>query len=392
MFFIVPTGTDAPIYHWPIMTGVTIGINVVVFVLQLLVPGLTEQFMLQFGTFRPYTWLTAAYLHGDISHLLGNMMFLFIYGLIVEGKVGWWRFALIYNVAAVVSSMLIAMLTIFSSSGGGLGASCAIFAIMAVCFLWAPENEIRFHYGGWFYLRPFGGDFNVALQNLCFFFVALNFLTAAFTGFSLSSSVFHLLGLIPGVLIGWAMLKFRQVNCEGYDFISIRTGKKGQSQLTTTEEAQQKREKEERISERKQDLERGLAAVDRYIDLGHYKNAFKRFQSLATSRTKLRLSESRLLKIVNGLEKLPEEDRLYRKLMKYYLKHYDRLAVPVRMKLAKRLLKHEQPREAGRVLQPLTSQGSKFQLTEPQRQTIRKMLATAKRQIAEGVIEVQLDD
>ena len=90
MFAIIPTGTDAPIYHLPIVTGLTIAANVVVFVFQLLNPGLTEMFWLEFGTFRPHTWLTAAYLHADFGHLFGNMVFLFIYGLIVEGKVGWW--------------------------------------------------------------------------------------------------------------------------------------------------------------------------------------------------------------------------------------------------------------------------------------------------------------
>ena len=391
MLFIIPTGTDAPIYHLPIMTGVTIAINVIAGLLQLLVPGFTEMFMLEYGTFRPYTWLTAAYLHADVWRFFGNMMFLFIYGAIVEGKVGWWKFALIYNASAILASLLIAILTIFAS-GGTVGASCAIYAMMAICFLWAPENEVEFYYGAWFYFRPFGGSFEVSLQNVCFFFVAMDLLTAAFTGFTLGTSVFHLMGLVPGILIGWAMLKFRQVNCEGHDFLSIRSGKRGQSQLTVAEESEQNREKEERLAERKQDLERGLAAVDRYIDLGHYKNAFKRFQSLAVSRSKLRLSESRLLKIINGLEKQPEEDRLYRKLMHYYLKHYSRLAVTVRMKLAKRLLDHEQPREAGRVLQPLISEDSKVQLSQPQRQTIGKMQVTAKRQIAEGVIEVQLDD
>ena len=143
MFIVIPTGTDAPIYHYPIMTGVTIGINVLVGVLQLLIPGFTEQFVLEFGTFRPYTWLTSAYLHADIGLLIGNMVFLFIYGVIVEGKVGWWRFALIYNASAIFASLLIAILTI-PSSDYTLGASCAIYALMAICFLWAPENEVRF--------------------------------------------------------------------------------------------------------------------------------------------------------------------------------------------------------------------------------------------------------
>jgi len=36
MFVIIPTGTDAPLYHLPVVTGLTIAVNVVVFVLQLL--------------------------------------------------------------------------------------------------------------------------------------------------------------------------------------------------------------------------------------------------------------------------------------------------------------------------------------------------------------------
>jgi len=356
MFIIIPTGTDAPIYHLPIVTGVTIAVNVVVFILQLLNPGLTEMFWLEFGSFRPHTWLTAAYLHADFGHLLGNMIFLFIYGLIVEGKVGWWRFALIYNASAIVASVLINVLSVFVV-GSGLGASCAI-----------------------------------SLQNVCFFFVAQNFLIAAFTGFAMSSAVFHLLGLIPGVLIGWGMLKIRQVNCDGHDLFSIRSGKRGQSQLTVSEEAELKNERAERMAERKRELESGLQAVDRYIDMGHYKNAFERFKSLSLSRPKLLLSESRLIKIVNGLEKISAEDRLYRKLMGYYLDHYERLAVPVRMKLAKRFLDDEQPRGAGRILQPLIGPDSKYQLSPSQRKTIAKMQAKAKRLIAEGVIEVQMDD
>ena len=391
MFVIIPTGTDAPIYHWPIMTGVTIAVNVIVFVLQLLNPDLTEMFCLEFGTFRPHTWLTAAYLHADFGHLFGNMVFLFTYGLVVEGKVGWWRFALIYNASAVVASILINVLSIFVV-GSGLGASCAIFALMVICFLWAPENEVQFHWGGTFFFRVFGGAFYVSLQNVCFFFVALNFLMAAFTGFELSSAVFHLLGVIPGVLIGWGMLKIRQVNCDGHDFFSIRSGKKGQSQLTVSEEAEIKNERAERIAQRKQELESGLEAVDRYIEMGHYKNAFERFKSLSLSRPKLLLSEARLIKIVNGLEKNPEEDRLYRKLMKYYLKHYQRLAVPVRMKLAKRILEDEQPRAAIRILQPLLGPDSKYRLSQLQRKTIAKMQVAAKRLIAEGVIEVQMED
>lgn len=384
---IVPTGTDAPIYHWPIVTIVIMVVNVVVFVLQLMFPELTETFSLQFGTFRPHTWLTSAYLHGDFGHLVSNLVFLFIFGLIVEGKIGWWRFALVYNLLAVAASMLINLVTVWAI-GSALGASCAITAMMGICFLWAPENEIQFHYVWIFFYRIYSGSFMASVQNVCFLFVAIDFLTAAFTGFGISSAVLHLIGLMPGLVIGWAMLKIRQVNCDGHDFFSIWSGNKGRQQLTVAEEAEQERGKDAAKSQRKQELKAGLQMVDRYTEQGHFATAYKRFQSLAHSRPQLVLSEARLVRIINGLEQDDQNDHLMQKLLDYYLKHYDRLAVPVRLKQIRRMVQHDQPRQALKTADELVNET----LTESQKSNLGRLVDQAKRQIAEGVIEVRYED
>ena len=99
-----------------------------------------------------------------------------------------------------------------------------------------------------------------------------------------------------------------------------------------------------------------------------------------------------MIKIINGLEKIPDEDSLNRQLMVYYLEQYHQLAVPVRLKLAKRYLDDEQPRGASKILQPLASPDSKLQLSPSQQKMLGQLQAIAKRQIAEGVIEVQMDD
>ncbi len=44
----------------------------------------------------PVQWVTNNFLHGRIFHLVGNMIFLWGFGLVVEGKLGWWRFLLVY--------------------------------------------------------------------------------------------------------------------------------------------------------------------------------------------------------------------------------------------------------------------------------------------------------
>ena len=44
----------------------------------------------------PLQWLTNNFLHAGFFHLAGNMIFLWTFGLVVEGKLGWWAFLLVY--------------------------------------------------------------------------------------------------------------------------------------------------------------------------------------------------------------------------------------------------------------------------------------------------------
>ena len=50
--------------------------------------------MLEIGNgVHPLQWFSNLFMHGGIMHLLGNMVFLWVFGIIVEGKLGWWAFA-----------------------------------------------------------------------------------------------------------------------------------------------------------------------------------------------------------------------------------------------------------------------------------------------------------
>jgi len=84
--YLFPTGTDAPLYHWPFATGGMILFNVLVFILQVAMPEQAEFFILDFGTLNPITWFSAICMHGSVSHLVGNMVVLFLFGWIVEGE------------------------------------------------------------------------------------------------------------------------------------------------------------------------------------------------------------------------------------------------------------------------------------------------------------------
>lgn len=386
MIVLFPTGSDAPLRHWPIATGVTIAINLICYGWQLATPEFTESFMLIYGTFHPITWLTAAYLHADLGHLIGNMMFLFIYGLIIEGKTGWWRFLLVYNACAVSSGILISLWTMSFTTGACLGASCAIFGLMLICFLWAPENEVSFLVAGVFFYRPFIHQFEVAVQNLCFFFVALNLVIAAFTEFAMSSEVLHLLGIAPGVFIGWAMIRFRQVNCDGHDLISIMGNKRGQSQLTHQEEAEQQERKLEQQRKRRAKLEKGMEMVNFYLQQQHYEMAVQRFDTLRRLKKGLVMDESLMVQLINGLEKQPAQTELYRTMLQRYLEHYQTLAHSVKLKLAKLIFTTQQaPRRVLRTLAEI----DRDKLNRTEQKIFLALVKRAKQQVADGVIELQ---
>lgn len=61
--------------------------------------------LLQYGNgIRSWQWVTSIFMHAGIGHLVGNMIFLWSFGLIVEGKVGWKVFLAIYFLMGVGES------------------------------------------------------------------------------------------------------------------------------------------------------------------------------------------------------------------------------------------------------------------------------------------------
>jgi membrane associated rhomboid family serine protease len=145
---IIPYNTDAPIYYRPFMTIVLIVVNIICFgwEMQSDIEAI-EPYMLVFGDgLHPSQWITSLFMHASISHVVGNMVFLWAFGLVVEGKLGWWKFLLSYLLIGAIESMMSQVLMLWSDYGHALGASGAIFGLLAMCLVWAPKNELHCFY------------------------------------------------------------------------------------------------------------------------------------------------------------------------------------------------------------------------------------------------------
>ena len=101
---------------------------------------------------RPWTLITAAFLHGSTGHLLGNMLFLFLFGFSVELALGRSTYLTFYLLGAVGASALAGWA--YAGKGGyGLGASGAISALMGMYAVMYRLRRIRFFYQLFFYFN-----------------------------------------------------------------------------------------------------------------------------------------------------------------------------------------------------------------------------------------------
>jgi membrane associated rhomboid family serine protease len=86
--------------------------------------------------------LTALFLHGDLIHLLGNMLPLWVFGRRVEDACGPWRFLGFYLFAGTWAHILFTLVQ-YDSRIPGVGASGAIFGLMGAYLLLYPSGRIR---------------------------------------------------------------------------------------------------------------------------------------------------------------------------------------------------------------------------------------------------------
>lgn len=89
-----------------------------------------------------YTLLSSMFLHGGIGHLIGNMLFLWIFADNVEAVMGNFRFLLFYLAGGIIASLAHVWMN-SGSSIPSLGASGAISAVLGAYIIMFPRSKIK---------------------------------------------------------------------------------------------------------------------------------------------------------------------------------------------------------------------------------------------------------
>ena len=135
----------------PIFAYSFIGVNILIFLFQMSV-GLEGyiDIVTSYGSIPAeikrgddlYTLLTNMFLHGSWMHLIGNMVFLWIFGDNIEATVGNLNFLLFYVLGGVIASLIHAFSDIDSVTPA-IGASGAIAACLGAYLVMFPSSKIK---------------------------------------------------------------------------------------------------------------------------------------------------------------------------------------------------------------------------------------------------------
>lgn len=150
MFF--PIGDDhIKGKYKPFVTYILIAINCYVFWQQITLPEKElNQLIYTYGAIpkfimhgqRLFTLFTSLFLHGGWMHLIGNMMFLWIFGDNIEVTVGNVRFALFYIIGGIFGAAVHSYLYA-GSDVPCIGASGAISAALGAYLILFPSSKIK---------------------------------------------------------------------------------------------------------------------------------------------------------------------------------------------------------------------------------------------------------
>ncbi len=174
-----------------------IAANVLAFLAQRTWPSLSDLYALDPREPQLLQYFTYQFLHGDVLHIAGNMLFLYIFGNNVNdrvGNLGYLGFYLAGGVAAGIGHVL-------SSSAPVIGASGSVSAISGAYLVLLPRSHITILY--WFILIGM-------IEIPSVIFIALSFAWDFVLGFSaMGGNVAHLAhvsGTVFGSVVSFVLL------------------------------------------------------------------------------------------------------------------------------------------------------------------------------------------
>lgn len=192
----IPYHVDVPMERWPVANWVLLGCMVLAFGVQNAV--VTERLM-------PYVlqgWSAKGlfghiWLHGGLVHLVGNMLFLWLFGNAVCAKIGNGFYVLLYLLFGLVA----ASVHLLIDGDPAIGASGAVNGVVGMFLVFYPRNDVTC----WFFFGLRGGTFSVSSLWLILLYFILDIVGTIWGGGAVAYAA-HVGGFLAGFALACALL------------------------------------------------------------------------------------------------------------------------------------------------------------------------------------------
>ena len=155
---LLPYRTKNPPEHFPFATVTLIVLNVVIYLITStdhaffrVNDSALESFAVAHNNLGLYRLTTAMFLHANLEHIIGNMLFLWLFGAATEGRIRPLKFLIVYFLAGWTGGLLSDLVQGLSNPDRpSLGASGAIMGLAGAYLYLFPHSTICVLYG-WSY-------------------------------------------------------------------------------------------------------------------------------------------------------------------------------------------------------------------------------------------------
>jgi membrane associated rhomboid family serine protease len=219
---LFPLGNDRPLRRPTLVTPVLVGTNVVVYLVQLVMaradPERYERFLRETWIWgQDFNWwglVTSAFLHADSHpwHIIGNMLFLWVFGPNIEDRLGRVGFCVFYLLGAAASGGVHALL----SDDPAIGASGAVAACTGAFLVLFPRTQVKC-----IMLLGYVGVVNVPAWWFIVLAIAWDVLlqsSGAQTGVAHAA---HLGGTVYGMTVAMVLLWLKVLPREPFDLFTM---------------------------------------------------------------------------------------------------------------------------------------------------------------------------
>ena len=406
---LIPLTSDAELKYWPIATWSFMVVHLLVFSIQTSVPSkwttddtgqkkidgtaqieLVEvpgwyDLMLSHGDgMHPVQWLSSMMIHGSWLHLIGNMIFLWVFGHVVEGIVGSFSFVGLYLGLGMLQNIFEQLIFLGTPEIPSLGASGAIFSIMMLAALWNPQDNIQCLLILFF--RPLFIQVPILMMGAMYFLWDFSF--ALLQGFSLSTEFLHVTGAAFGMVAGLVILARGKIDCDDRDILSMIAEARGKPKKTSRAAALDAPRglTPIELEQRKSKLAFSWKTFDTCLDAGHADTAISQLNNVRKLDPGMTWDENRLLRLIQVLRSQRRFDDVLR-YSEQYLALFSSRAEVVRLSVASIMVEKGLPRKSLSVLAALDLP----KLDPKNRQVAENLRAHCNQLIADGTMEVRDD-